>query len=47
MIPLCFPKISMNLWVHLQFSLHPLWSHGFRPRKKKYYFAMRLLLHVF
>ncbi|MEJ2075306.1 MAG: hypothetical protein P8X79_17790 [Reinekea sp.] len=19
MIPLCFPKISMNLWVHLQF----------------------------
>ncbi|MEJ2065696.1 MAG: hypothetical protein P8X74_20870 [Reinekea sp.] len=19
LIPLCFPKISMNLWVHLQF----------------------------
>ncbi|MEJ2072411.1 MAG: hypothetical protein P8X79_02985 [Reinekea sp.] len=19
MIPICFPKISMNLWVHLQF----------------------------
>ncbi|MEJ2074995.1 MAG: hypothetical protein P8X79_16190 [Reinekea sp.] len=40
MIPLCFPKIGVNLWVHLQFlrnkwksssyTLHPLWSHGLR-----------------
>ncbi|MEJ2072711.1 MAG: hypothetical protein P8X79_04520 [Reinekea sp.] len=37
MIPLCFPKISMNLWVHLQLSTEGVTDSGLTQRISIYF----------